>query len=147
MKKTHARVSNPDARWATSTRQPRCTASPPRSESTPRPGVAGLTLGGGFGWLSRKFGLTIDNLLSADVVTADGRQLTASEAENADLFWGMRGGGGNFGIVTSFEFRLHPVGPDVLTGLIIFPLRRGEVRSRSSPVFTETRRTSSMSGW
>ncbi len=65
--------------------------------------------------------MTIDNLLSADVVTADGRQLHASETENADLFWGLRGGGGNFGIVTSFEFQLHPVGPDVLSGLIVFP--------------------------
>lgn len=84
-------------------------------------GIAGLTVGGGFGWLSRKYGLTIDNLLSADVVTAEGNLLTASERENRDLFWGIRGGGGNFGIVTSFEFRLHPVGPQVLAGLIVHP--------------------------
>jgi len=84
-------------------------------------GTAGLTLGGGFGWTSRKFGLTIDSLIGADVVTADGQFLHASETENADLFWALRGGGGNFGIVTSFEFKLHRVGPDVLTGLIVHP--------------------------
>jgi len=84
-------------------------------------GVAGLTLGGGFGWLSRKYGMTVDNLLSADVVTANGMTVRASESENADLFWGIRGGGGNFGIVTNFEFQLYQFGPDVLTGLIVFP--------------------------
>ena len=85
-------------------------------------GVAGLTLGGGFGWLSRKFGLTSDNLISADVVTADGRFLKASRRENTDLFWGLCGGGGNFGVVTSFEFRLQPVGPQVMAGLILYPM-------------------------
>jgi len=84
-------------------------------------GIAGLTLGGGFGWLSRKYGLTIDNLRSADMVTADGRMLHASATENPDLFWGIRGGGGNLGIVTSFEFDLHEVGPEVLSGLIVHP--------------------------
>ena len=84
-------------------------------------GIAGLTLGGGFGWLSRKYGMTVDNLVSADVVTANGSQLHASEDENSDLFWAIRGGSGNFGIVTQFEFQLHQVGPDLLSGLIVFP--------------------------
>ncbi len=82
-------------------------------------GIAGLTLGGGFGWLSRSYGLTIDNLLSADVVTAEGELVTTSEANHPNLFWGIRGGGGNFGIVTSFEYQLHDVGPELLAGLIV----------------------------
>ena len=77
-------------------------------------GIAGLTLGGGWGWLRRKYGLSCDNLRSVDLVTADGELVTASESENPDLFWGVRGGGGNFGIVVSFEYRLHPVGPEVM---------------------------------
>ena len=101
-------------------------------------GVAGLTLGGGFGWLSRKYGMTVDNLLSADVVTADGRQVRASETENADLFWGLRGGGGNFGVVTSFEFQLHPVGPNVLSGLIVYPFDQAKSVLTQFARFTET---------
>ena len=91
-------------------------------------GIAGLTLGGGFGWLARKYATACDNLLSADVVTAGGEAVRASAGENSDLFWGLRGGGGNFGVVTSFEYRLHPVGPRVLAGPVLYPFERaGEV--------------------
>jgi FAD/FMN-containing dehydrogenase len=88
-------------------------------------GIAGLTLGGGIGWLMRRHGATVDNLLAADVVTVDGDLLRASENEHPDLFWGLRGGGGNFGIVTAFEFRLHEVGPTVLGGPIYYALEDG----------------------
>jgi FAD/FMN-containing dehydrogenase len=85
-------------------------------------GIGGLTLGGGIGHLMRRFGLAIDSLLSCDVVTADGEFLVASEAEHPDLFWGLRGGGGNFGIVTSFQYQLHSVGPIVLAGVLAWPM-------------------------
>ena len=85
-------------------------------------GVGGLTLGGGIGHLMRAFGLAIDNLISCDVVTASGDYVVASETENADLFWGLRGGGGNFGVVTSFEFKLHQLGPEILAGMVLWPL-------------------------
>lgn len=88
-------------------------------------GLAGLTLGGGIGFTMRKFGLTIDNLTAVDLITADGEFVRASERENADLFWGVRGGGGNFGIVTEFEFRLNPLGPRVMAGLVLWPIDQG----------------------
>jgi FAD binding domain-containing protein len=88
-------------------------------------GIAGLTLGGGLGWLMGRFGLSCDNVLSAQIVTADGQVLTASANEHPDLFWALRGGGGNFGVVVSFEFRLHPI-TTVLSGMVVHPLERGE---------------------
>jgi FAD/FMN-containing dehydrogenase len=88
-------------------------------------GIAGLTLGGGIGWLMRKHGLTIDQLESVDLVTADGRLITASEFEHPELFWAVRGGGGNFGVVTTFTYRLQPVGPTVLSSLVLWPLEDG----------------------
>src|SRR3954454_19086132 len=87
-------------------------------------GVGGFTTGGGYGWTSSKHGLTSDNLISAEVVCADGSVVTASEDENEDLFWGIRGGGGNFGVVTEFVFRLHELGPIVLAGLALWPIDR-----------------------
>jgi FAD/FMN-containing dehydrogenase len=104
----------------------------------PTTGIAGLTLGGGIGILMRRFGLACDNLLSVDIVTADGQLRTASPTENADLFWGVRGGGGNLGIVTSFKYRLHPVGPMVLAGLIVHPLTVAKEALQFYREFTRT---------
>jgi FAD/FMN-containing dehydrogenase len=101
-------------------------------------GVSGLTLGGGSGWLERKYGLACDNLVSAEVVTADGRVVTANETVNPDLFWALHGGGGNFGVVTSLEFRLHPVGPTVLAGLLLWPGAAGPELVRFYRDFAES---------
>jgi FAD/FMN-containing dehydrogenase len=95
-------------------------------------GVGGLTLGGGLGWLMRRHGLTIDSLLSAEVVLADGQVVRASGDEHPDLFWALRGGGGDFGVVTSFEFRAHPVGPIVLAGLLVYPWEQAREALRAS---------------
>lgn len=89
-------------------------------------GIGGFTLGGGIGWLVRKYGLTCDNLISAEVVTADSKLLQASADENPDLFWALRGGGGNFGIVTEFTYQLHPVGPTILGGMLVWPFSEME---------------------
>ena len=103
-------------------------------------GIAGLTLGGGMGWLRHKHGLSSDNLVSVDLVTADGRFLMASETENEDLFWGIRGGGGNFGVVTSFEYRLHPVGPEVTFCFVLYPGDRAkEVLQACEEYMADTR--------
>jgi FAD/FMN-containing dehydrogenase len=101
-------------------------------------GIAGLTVGGGFGWLTRKYGLTVDNLLSAEVVTADGEKRTVNNKENPDLFWAIRGGGGNFGVVTKFEFQLHPVGPEILAGLMVFPFQQAKQVLQKYSKFTES---------
>lgn len=89
-------------------------------------GISGLTLGGGFGWLTRKYGLTVDNLVSAKIVTANGQKHKISEKNKADLFWAIRGGGGNFGVVTEYEFNLHPVGPEIMAGLLVFPFTEAQ---------------------
>ncbi|MDM0051780.1 FAD-binding oxidoreductase [Variovorax sp. J22R115] len=109
-------------------------------------GVAGLTLGGGFGWLTRRHGMTVDNLLSATVVTADGAVRVASATSEPDLFWALRGGGGNFGVVTSFEFRLHPVGPELYAGLVVYPATQGQQVLRAWRDFT-TQAPDELSVW
>jgi len=99
-------------------------------------GIAGLTLGGGFGWLARKHGLTCDNLRSVEIVTADGQVRTASAEQHADLFWGVCGGGGNFGVVTSFEYALQPLGPTVMAGLIVYPFEQAREMLKFFQQFT-----------
>ena len=100
-------------------------------------GIAGLTLGGGLGWLMGQHGLTIDNLLACEIVTADGSLVRASADENTDLFWALRGGGGNFGVVTAFEYQLHPVGDLVLGGLVIHPIEKGKELLRFMQEFVQ----------
>jgi len=123
---THTARVQPGVDWAELNRETQLHGLAVTGGVISTTGVAGLTLGGGLGWLMPRYGLATDNLLSARVVTADGRALTASERENADLFWGLRGGGGNFGIVSSFEFRLHPVGPTIIGGLVAHPFDAAE---------------------
>src|SRR5207249_4265962 len=99
-------------------------------------GIAGLTLGGGIGWLQRKYGLASDNLIGVEMVTAEGEVVRASAKENPDLFWALRGGGGNFGVVTTFEYQLHPVGPMIYGGLVAHPLPRAAEVLRFYQAFT-----------
>ncbi|TCD13486.1 FAD-binding oxidoreductase [Oricola cellulosilytica] len=101
-------------------------------------GISGLTLGGGFGWTTRSFGMTIDNLVAADVVTSEGRLVRAAEDENSDLFWALRGGGGNFGVVTGFRFNLHEMGPEVISGLIVHPFDDAETVLKAWRDFVKT---------
>lgn len=115
-------VAQPGLTWADLDRETQAFGLAVTGGLVSSTGIAGFTLGGGVGWLVRRHGLTCDNLVAADVVTADGRLVHASAEENPDLFWALRGGGGNFGVVTSFEYELHPVGPEVLSGLIFYGL-------------------------
>jgi FAD/FMN-containing dehydrogenase len=99
-------------------------------------GIAGLTLGGGLGWLMSKYGLALDNLLSVELVTADGQVIETNVREHPDLFWAVRGGGGNFGVATSFEYRLYPVGPSIIGGLVAHPFERAREMLRFYRDFT-----------
>jgi FAD/FMN-containing dehydrogenase len=130
--------AEPGVRWATVDQATQAHGLATTGGTVSDTGIAGLTLGGGFGWLAGKYGLTCDNLLEAEVVTAEGRLLRASQAENADLFWALRGGSGNFGVVTAFTFQLHPVGPTVVAGLVAHPLERAAEVLRFYREFTET---------
>jgi len=113
--------AEPGVRWGEFDRETQAFGLATTGGTVGDTGIAGLTLGGGFGWLGGRFGMTVDNLISADVVLASGELVLASATENADLFWALRGGGGNFGVVTSFEYQLHPVGPMIVGGVVIHP--------------------------
>src|SRR5262249_1483469 len=124
--------------WAEFDRETQAFGLAPTGGVVSTTGIAGLTLGGGIGWLGRTYGLSCDNLLAVDIVTADGQLRTASASENADLFWAVRGGGGNFGVVTSFEYRLHQVGPMVVAGLLVWPRPMARDVLRLFREFTQT---------
>jgi FAD/FMN-containing dehydrogenase len=116
--------AEPGVRWGELDRETQAFGLATTGGTVGDTGIAGLTLGGGFGWLGGRFGMTVDNLIGADVVLASGELVHASERENDDLFWALRGGGGNYGVVTSFEYRLHPVGPMIVGGLVIHPFNK-----------------------
>jgi len=116
--------AEPGARWQDFDRETQAHGLATTGGTVGDTGIAGLTLGGGFGWLEGKFGMTVDNLLGADVVLASGERVHASENEHTDLFWALRGGGGNFGVVTLFQYRLHQVGPTIVGGLVLHPFQR-----------------------
>src|SRR5207244_4356941 len=130
--------AEPGVTWAEFDRETQAFGLATTGGFVPTTGIVGLTLGGGLGYLMRRFGLACDNLLSVDIVTADGQLRTASTTENADLFWAVRGGGGNFGVVTSFEYRLHPVGPLVLGGLLVHPLSQAREVAQFYRAFTSS---------
>ena len=113
--------AEPGLRWAELDRETQAFGLATTGGTVGDTGIAGLTLGGGFGWLGGRHGMTADNLISADVVLANGTLVHASDRENPDLIWALRGGGGNFGVVTSFEYRVHPIGPMIVGGIVVHP--------------------------
>ncbi len=117
-------TAEPGVRWEEFDRETQACGLATTGGTVGDTGIAGLTLGGGFGWLGGLHGMTVDNLIGADVVLASGELVHASDTEHPDLFWALRGGGGNFGIVTAFEYRLHPVGPEIVGGMVLHPFER-----------------------